>query len=85
MRTNYMSGITQCRQNCLCVANGQPTEGKKIIPSHTGNKYYWSEKMKSFDRMPYSLSLKSSRKIYNMTYAIYLLKIGIQIPIASVL
>ena len=41
--------------------------------------------MKSFDRMPYSLSLKSSRKIYNVTYAIYFLKIGIQIPIVSVL
>lgn len=71
MGTNYMSGITQCRQNCLYVANGQKTEGKKCIPSHTGNKYYWSEKMKSFDRMPYSFSLKSSRKIYNVTCAIY--------------
>lgn len=43
---------------------------KKFIPSHIGNKYYWSEKMKSFDRMPYSLSLKSGRKIYNVTCAI---------------
>ena len=35
-----MSGITQCRQNCLYVANGQKTEGKKFTPSHIGNKYY---------------------------------------------
>lgn len=32
MGTNYMSGITQCRQNCLYVANGQKPEGKNVSP-----------------------------------------------------